>query len=129
MMHSNPKRKAILFFFLTTLVFSTHSISQENISNFVAKAKKQAISELADPDSAKFRNLEVKEYTNKEDKRRLILCGEINAKNRFGGYAGFRPFSADEDMSIIINDQFGHVMIEVWKIQCGPTVKLVKILK
>lgn len=27
------------------------------------------------------------------DPNQLTLCGEINAKNRFGAYAGYRPFS------------------------------------
>jgi hypothetical protein len=38
---------------------------------------------LSDPDSAKFRN--IRQVT-------LGYCGEVNAKNRFGGYTGFMHF-------------------------------------
>jgi hypothetical protein len=43
---------------------------------------------LDDPVSAQIRKL-VRSKT-----KDLIVCGEINAKNRFGGYVGFIPFSA-----------------------------------
>ena len=38
---------------------------------------------LKDPDSAQFRNLQ---YTPP------FVCGEVNAKNSFGGYNGFERF-------------------------------------
>lgn len=49
------------------------------------RAAESAIREaLADPDSAKFRN--VKEISG-------IVCGEVNAKNRLGGYVGYVRFA------------------------------------
>lgn len=42
--------------------------------------------QLKDPGSAKFRNLKVIEGAG-------ILCGEVNAKNAFGAYVGFRKFA------------------------------------
>lgn len=39
---------------------------------------------LLDPDSAKFQNVRV---VNK-----FLVCGEVNAKNQFGGYVGYQPF-------------------------------------
>ncbi len=39
---------------------------------------------LYDPSSAQFRNLRVSGD---------FLCGEVNGKNRFGAYVGFRPFA------------------------------------
>lgn len=44
---------------------------------------------LKDPASARFQNLRVQ--THPEGK---IVCGEVNAKNSFGGYVGFRQFIA-----------------------------------
>ncbi len=43
---------------------------------------------LKDPDSADFRNM--KYYHNSKAKH--VICGEVNAKNSFGGYIGFQPF-------------------------------------
>lgn len=40
-----------------------------------------------DPDSVRFRNL----YFNKHDGAQY-LCGEVNSRNRMGGYVGFAPF-------------------------------------
>lgn len=43
---------------------------------------------LKDPDSAEFRN-------------QSGLCGEVNAKNGFGGYTGYRRFmAANEDLVV-----------------------------
>ncbi|MFI8395985.1 hypothetical protein ACIGEI_10595 [Pseudomonas sp. NPDC078863] len=47
---------------------------------------------LKDPDSAQFRN-------------QRGFCGEVNSKNSFGGYAGFRRFiAATKEMVVFEND-------------------------
>lgn len=46
---------------------------------------------LKDPDSAQFRN----------QKR---ICGEVNAKNSFGGYAGFKRFIAGSKELVFMED-------------------------
>ena len=43
---------------------------------------------LNDPSSAEFRNERVVGPVGKG-----YVCGEVNAKNRMGAYAGFRPFA------------------------------------
>lgn len=50
-------------------------------------AKKIAVYDLKDPDSAQFRNLWVRN-TGKD----YVVCGEINAKNSYGGYVGYQQF-------------------------------------
>lgn len=47
----------------------------------IAKAVKD---QLKDPDSARFRWPAVQEWG--------LYCGWVNAKNSYGGYAGFEPF-------------------------------------
>ena len=47
-------------------------------------------SELKDADSAKFRALRYKMDTPEG----WTMCGEVNAKNSYGGYVGFQPFYA-----------------------------------
>ena len=46
---------------------------------------------LNDPSSAQFRNLDV--HTANGDKGPFrVVCGQVNGKNGFGAYAGFRRF-------------------------------------
>lgn len=42
--------------------------------------------DLNDPLSAQFRNV------RKSDRHDFVVCGEMNAKNRYGGYVGFQKF-------------------------------------
>ncbi len=53
---------------------------------------------MRDPVSTQFRNL-------RHVPKWLLICGEINAKNAFGGYVGFTPFSyyTDDDFVTIID--------------------------
>ncbi|MFW1853089.1 hypothetical protein ACG9XR_21310 [Acinetobacter guillouiae] len=59
------------------LEFNRMIVSQESVKKL-----------LKDPDSAKFRNMKG-------------LCGEVNSKNSFGGYTGFRKFIGSPDITII----------------------------
>lgn len=48
-------------------------------------AEKLVADTLKDPSSAQFRNL-------KKDKLTGSICGEVNAKNSYGAYTGFKVF-------------------------------------
>jgi hypothetical protein len=43
---------------------------------------------MKDPDSAKIRNVVAK----RDGSSSWVFCGEVNAKNSYGGYVGFRKF-------------------------------------
>lgn len=58
---------------------------------FVEKAKVETARDLRDPSSAQFRDLAISSIDN-----RLVLCGEINAKNAYGAYTGYTGFYAVE---------------------------------
>lgn len=45
--------------------------------------------QLKDPGSAQFRNVRVAQFGPGK-----VVCGEINGKNSYGGYVGFRSFAA-----------------------------------
>jgi hypothetical protein len=45
---------------------------------------------LRDPESARFRGVRVLREADGRD----ALCGELNAKNAYGGYVGYEPFYA-----------------------------------
>lgn len=50
-------------------------------------------SDLFDPHSVEFRNLE---YTDSDILKDTVWCGEVNAKNRMGAYTGWNKFSASK---------------------------------
>ena len=50
-------------------------------------AKQNVEAKLKDPQSAQFQNLVVSGKAGAS-----IVCGEVNAKNGFGGYTGFKRF-------------------------------------
>lgn len=58
-------------------------------SNEADKAKELVANELRDPSSAQFRDVEVV----KQKDGSSAVCGEVNGKNAYGGYAGFQSFT------------------------------------
>ena len=70
-------------------------------SGFVRDAKVRVAAKLRDPESAQFR--EVREI-KKSETREAAICGEVNAKNGYGGYVGFKKFYAAEDKVDIESD-------------------------
>lgn len=56
---------------------------QKGLAEFALKQR------MKDPDAAQFRNERM--YTRGDT---LVVCGEVNAKNGFGGYTGFKGFVA-----------------------------------
>ncbi|NKA33228.1 hypothetical protein GO300_01294 [Ralstonia solanacearum] len=66
---------------------------------------------LRDPDSAEFRNTKY----GPDVGAGKALCGEVNAKNGFGGYAGFRRFVSRPDGSVTIDDgDARHAFNDLW---------------
>lgn len=61
------------------------------------KAKETLNKLLFDPGSAQIRNV-------RRDKADVFVCGEFNAKNRMGGYAGFKAF--------VYNIKYGQLVMD-----------------
>lgn len=62
---------------------------------------------LRDPDSAQFRNEQVRTLWTASGKRRTIYCAEVNSNNAFGGktgYIGAQYFIRDENMGGLSNE-------------------------
>lgn len=70
----------------TTLAATKKKANPE--AALIARGQAEAKALLKDPESARFRNVHIgiDILGNKK------VCGEINAKNAFGGYTGFTPF-------------------------------------
>ena len=76
----------------------------------ITAAQDAAKKGLKDPDSAKFQNLRIADFDGGK-----VVCGEINAKNSYGGYVGYKRFVAGTSVATIydtsskypdINDAF-----------------------
>lgn len=70
----------------TVLQASKTGVSDERILEI---AKQVTADSLKDPDSARFRNVGIRQFGELR-----IVCGEVNGKNSYGGYVGFVRFSA-----------------------------------
>lgn len=68
------------------------------LAEFIERARTEAARDLRDPSSAQFRDLQISKIDD-----RGVLCGEINAKNAYGAYAGFTGFYAVEKSDGTIN--------------------------
>jgi hypothetical protein len=58
----------------------------------IALAKDRMVRALKDPDSAHFGNAWVEQKASYDPKVMGIVCGQVNAKNSFGGYTGLKDF-------------------------------------
>lgn len=74
-------RKILASVFAATICASAFSAPGD--SHLIARAKQSVTKDFKDPDSAKFRNIRVV---------RGSVCGEVNAKNSYGGYVGYKRF-------------------------------------
>lgn len=101
-----------LSIFLISIIASFPSFSAE-----INQAQKDSIidavkAKLIDEDSAKFK------FPLKQDDK--IYCGQVNAKNKFGGYIGYSAFKVmllDENSVYVIGVDSGDS--EVNRISCA----------
>ncbi|MFC0634344.1 hypothetical protein [Brevundimonas balnearis] len=66
-------------------------LGSEGGSDLQSRAEATVAAQLRDPSSAQFRAVEVIEQPD----GRSVVCGEVNGKNAYGGYAGFTRFVVD----------------------------------
>ena len=79
-MNENTRRFLASLFFVLVLLSTVTACSNRNVDLAKAAVEK----ELIDPSSVQYRN--VVAYSEN------VVCGEVNSKNRLGGYVGFKPF-------------------------------------
>lgn len=109
---------AILFVIIAFLVWGVNKVfsgppKEKRISLSLAHAQMQINAErlvranLRDPDSAKFRNQNAD-------------CGEVNAKNGFGGFTGYRRYIASsKDLVLIEGEGFTKEQFSIfWQKHC-----------
>lgn len=76
-----------------------------------SKTKDIALASLKDPDSAKFQNIKG-------------VCGEVNAKNGFGGYSGFKRFYLDNNQPVFQDNDNSDEFKYGWLSHCEVESKL-----
>ena len=85
--------------FLLIIVILISGWGNKNIET----AKKSIEEHLLDPSSVQYRN--VKTYSDN------VVCGEMNGKNKMGGYVGYKPFIYKQDD---INLDVSSTEIDAW---------------
>ena len=65
---------------------------------------------LKDPESAQFQNAFVSTSS--------VVCGEVNAKNSFGGYSGFKRFISGANLQVLESDMGSGEMDMAWQKLC-----------
>lgn len=79
---------------------------------FVKIAKQNVVRNFRDPVNVQYRNV----YISKTGEN-AILCGEVNGKNAYGGFVGFRSFVAflDKDTTVVGGELFPPDLAEATK--------------
>lgn len=83
----------------------------------IAAVQEAVRAQLRDPQSAQFTNVR---------KSRLAICGEVNSKNAYGGYAGaerFYGFSTDQQTVVVLQSTAPTIAFfeEGWAKDCEPS--------
>ncbi|AXW48540.1 hypothetical protein CJO91_13065 [Ralstonia solanacearum] len=76
--------------------------------------KAQVLARLKDPDSAEFRDT----HRGADTGTGVPLCGEVNAKNGFGGYVGYKRFIAWPEGDVDFEDHESSVFKVMWVSNC-----------
>lgn len=76
---------------------------------YIAQGHQTVLNQLKDPDSAKFRG---------ERRGAFAVCGEVNAKNSFGGYVGFRRYVVAAGYAVFEQDMSPEEFSKVWAEAC-----------
>lgn len=86
--------------FLTLSVVPLFCVATEPVDLRIEDAKSAVSSLLKDPESARFQNVKVIENS----KGATSIVGEVNGRNSYGGYVGFKPFVVSDRYTGIVND-------------------------
>src|SRR5437870_9552227 len=100
-----------------------HAAPKPTEPTFLEEAQRAARETLKDGESARFKDLRVTEG-KKLDMTFKALCGQVNAKNSYGGYGGFARFVtyrvANYDFKTVIEGEDSATpFMSSWAEYCG----------
>lgn len=76
-------------------------------------AQKAVKGRLRDPESAMFRN----EQVGRKDGQAVVICGEVNARNGFGGMTGYQRFMSNgADVTALESDMQDSDISGAWNV-------------
>lgn len=92
-MFPKPVVLAVAFSFIagcmTTYETKTVSAQPARLTKFEdAETKRLITKDFKDPESARFRSVQGYRLSNRE----LAVCGEVNGRNSYGAYVGYKKF-------------------------------------
>jgi hypothetical protein len=104
---------------LSALLFSASAFAASQEEQWIADRLKHAepmgkqvvLSKLRDPDSAVFRNVH-------PTPNGVTLCGEVNAKNGYGGYTGFKKFYTIWQLGVVWMEGQGTYLESSYQEKC-----------
>ena len=86
--------------------YETVSVEERSATASQLRSFQTAVAaQLRDPSSAQFRYLRVVKHSDGTN----ALCGQLNAKNGFGGYTGYAFFYA----SLVLDNRNGHALTAI----------------
>lgn len=92
----------------------TPPVAQQN-DLWMQKAQESVREQLKDAGSAEFRNVAIRDY-----KGAPFVCGEVNAKNGFGGYSGYQQFIFAGSMGTLLSEHMKPgEMTKAWSEFCA----------
>ena len=99
---------------------------EQCLNEFVEETKALLIEDFKDPSSVQWRHLFVSSG-EEEGPAPKVLCGEVNGKNSYGAYVGFRRFySAYLGLTQVENEE-SHIQFNgMWQINCEHKIADVK---
>ena len=88
----------------------------------MASLREQLVLRLKDAESARFKG-EFLSLSDSADAPIKSLCGEVNAKNSYGGYVGFKRFVVTSEGMVSIEGPDGPSFEYVWPVWCARPVR------
>lgn len=102
---------ASLFIAWLPVLAATEAEISERLKQVEQRGKEVVLANLKDPGSAEFRNV-------RPTADGLYLCGEVNAKNSYGGYVGFKKFYTLWQMNVASIEGVGNYLDSIYQDRC-----------
>jgi hypothetical protein len=101
--------------FSLLLVFFSYQVYAADDGELIDVAKQIVSQSMKDPEAAKFKNMVVMDLG-----KRRVICGEVNAKNGYGGYVGFKKFYMYEGADKFLIKADDRIMDQLVDLACKP---------
>jgi hypothetical protein len=106
-------KKLLITCSLSILALTAHADDKQALIDLTTQAVAQT---LKDPAAAQFRNVSIL-----DGGKTRIVCGEVNGKNSYGGYVGFRKFFIYENSLEVLIKKGDLIMDQLVDLACKPT--------